>query len=134
MAKRLRVEETKNLVSEVRFDYCEYMLGEDVIDIKKEADKITVTVDSMRKKLNTKYCIPQEEWDSFISKLYDEIHINKWKRSYKPEELLICDGAFWEIQISVDGRRKRIYKGDNTYPDNWDDFAILMEGFLEKEH
>ena len=39
------------------------------------------------------------------------------------------DGCTWEFQISVEGGRKRIYRGDNEYPENWDEFESLMRQF-----
>ena len=130
MLNELSVEETKKLVNEVYCVYRQFLFGDDEIDIKKDADKVTVKIKSMQNHIDIEYCISQTEWDSFISKLYDDIHINNWKTIYNPEKLMMMDGARWEIQISFDGGEKRIYKGDNTYPYNWDDFTNLLVQFM----
>lgn len=129
MSNRMKVEELKKLVTEVHFSSICYIGGIDEVDIKRENGKIIVRAKSMRGHIDEKYSMSQEEWDVFIDKLYDDLHINKWKRSYKPDEWVIIDGCTWELQISVEGGRKRIYRGDNEYPENWDEFESLMRQF-----
>ena len=135
MSKRLKIEELKKLVKEVRFNSVDYLHGPDVIDIKKDDGKITVTVTSMLQYVEKEYSITQDKWDSLIDTLYDDIHINNWAHTYMPSEWIIAVGRDWELQISVEGGRRRIYRGSNVYPDNWDDFESLIESFVkERKH
>ena len=93
MSNRMKVEELKKLVAGVHFSSICYIGGIDEVDIKKENGRITVRAESMRGHIDEKYSMSQEEWDAFIDKLYDDLHINKWKRSYKPDEWVIMESS-----------------------------------------
>lgn len=129
MSNKMKVEELKKLVNGVNFSFMSFIGGMDEVDIRKQDGKITVRVESMRGHIDEEHSMSQEEWDALIDKLYDELHIDKWKRSYRPKEWIIMDGCTWELKISVEGGRKRIYRGDNVYPENWDEFESLMRQF-----
>lgn len=126
-------DDLKKRVTEVRFSFMGYMYGEDTVDVRKTDGGGSVKAGSMHYHVDTEYCISQDEWDSFISRLYDDLEIDRWKRSYKPDDFIVMDGAFWELGISVEGGRKRIYRGDNVYPDNWDDFESLMKRMIRRK-
>lgn len=132
MSRKTDMEELKKQVNEVRFSRMDYLYGEDIFDISKGEDKATVKIESMINYVSEEYCISLDEWYAFIDKLYDRLHIDKWKRNYRPDKCIFLDGTFWDLKISFDGRRKRVYKGDNTFPANWNKFASLMEKFGKK--
>ena len=133
MSKRLKIDELKKLITEVRYNSVDYLYGPDVIDIKKEDGKYTVAVTSMQRYIEEKHTITQDKWDALIDGLYDDLHVNKWDHTYMPSEWVISDGQDWELQISVEGGRRRIYRGSNVYPDNWDSFESLIESFAQKQ-
>ena len=132
MSRKTDMEELKKQVNKVRFSRMDYLYGEDIFDISKGEDKATVKIESMINYVSEEYCISLDEWYAFIDKLYDRLHIDKWKRNYRPDKCIFLDGTFWDLKISFDGRRKRVYKGDNTFPANWNKFASLMEKFGKK--
>lgn len=60
--------------------------------------------------------------DSFVAEL-QELHIGEWKSNYYT---CACDGEQWEIVFKFNDGTKRINKGSNAYPYNFDDLMDLL--------
>lgn len=58
---------------------------------------------------------------------WDEIHTEYWKFDYPNKSLpLTYDGEQWLLYVRKEGQRGDIYKGDSTYPPNWDKLLDLF--------
>lgn len=65
--------------------------------------------------------------DKTWSELLERLHalIENWKEEYNDPDVL--DGTQWSLVIKyADGKEKECW-GSNMFPDNFDDYLILME-------
>ena len=104
----------KDIVKEIRFSTYGYLSGYKEYVIKRDDGKI-----------------PAYEWDQIMDNLYSRIHIHEWKNKYTDEELIILDGEEWKVELILDGRRIRTYRGENMYPPHWRMFVKIFRD-LEK--
>lgn len=64
--------------------------------------------------------------NEICSKLYEVIF--SWKQEYIGDR--VYDGEKYLIELDVNHKKKK-YKIQNKFPDNWADFLILKEKILE---
>lgn len=66
--------------------------------------------------------VASAEWLSAL----EAIHINRWRSRFEPPNPVL-DGEQWEMDYKVAGKRCRHFRGDNAYPENWQQFLHLLE-------
>ena len=73
--------------------------------------------------------IPARRWNDLVRRLYSDLRVHEWKKSFVDPE--ITDGEQWSLEISLTHRRKRTYKGSNAYPPYWTELKRLFRPFLK---
>jgi len=68
----------------------------------------------------------KKEVDSLCSKLYDIAF--SWKQEYIGDK--VYGGEKYLIEFDVNHKRKK-YKIQNKFPNNWDEFLLVRERILE---
>ena len=58
----------------------------------------------------------------FLENKLAELKINGWKKEYRPEGYVVCDGTQWNLEYKEVGKNCRHIYGDNAYPDSWNEF------------
>ncbi len=131
--KKINSEEIKGLVRIIRFNIGNYLHGYEEYEIKKTEDGAEVKVEGTTywNTLPKVYHIGNRRWQNLVNKLYDKIHVDEWKKNYKPEGMIV-DGDYWCLEIVLTNRRRRSYHGDNTFPPNWKEFMAIFRGFRPK--
>ncbi len=56
----------------------------------------------------------------------ENIHIERWQSKYMPDEIAY-DGESWKLEYKRADKRCRHINGDDTYPENWDEFLKVMD-------
>jgi len=103
------------------------MAGWTKITVNVENDIVHYAVDSIMDGITNEKKLRKAVSKIFLHKI-EGVQINKWKSKYQPpEEIMICDGTQWELDYKETGKRCRHIYGDNTYPDNWDEFMEIMD-------
>lgn len=67
----------------------------------------------------------EREIEKIYSKLYEVIF--SWKQEYIGDR--VYDGEKYLIELDVNHKRKK-YKIQNKFPDNWADFVLIREKIL----
>ena len=73
--------------------------------------------------------ITESQWFKLVSRLYNEMYLHEWKKSYIKKDVL--DGEQWSLEIELTGRRKRTYRGSNAYPAYWTELKALFRKYLK---
>lgn len=63
--------------------------------------------------------ITDRSWNQFLNKLLYDYRLLDWKKNYKPKDAIIFDGESWVLELKLDGRKRRTWRGDNHYPACW---------------
>ena len=62
---------------------------------------------------------------TLVEKKLERLGIDRWKRRYQPE-LIVCDGESWEVKMVFADGSKKVCRGENEYPDCWEDFKDII--------
>ena len=121
-----------DIVTGIRFSVGGYFGGYTDIDIKKTNNGAVAIVSQFPCK---KEPIPERQitalrWMRLVNRLYSELFLHEWKKSY--ENLYILDGEQWSLEIKLTNRRKRTYEGSNAYPPYWPELKALFRPFLRR--
>jgi len=76
------------------------------------------------------YFSPEET--EIILKSIEDLHIECWERKYMPNGIVL-DGETWELTIHYDDGHSKKSSGENAYPDNWNEFLMIMSNIFEIE-
>lgn len=121
-----------DMVEAITFEVGGFFQGRTIVSIKKNPKGALVRVGQFPHKIDG----PVEDrqitplrWMRLVNKLYNELYINEWKKSYEDPNVL--DGTQWELEIKLNGRRKRTYSGSNAYPPYWMELIALFSPFAK---
>lgn len=125
-----RIEPFDEIVRGVRFSCGGYFGGWTDIRIKQTANGAHVSVLSVPEghAMISDREITGLRWRRMVSRLYNEMYLHEWKKSYIARDIL--DGEQWSLEIELSGRRKRTYHGSNAYPAYWTELKALFRGYL----
>ncbi len=137
--KEEKYENYRDVVNGIKFSIGAYLGGFTDITIKKSKDGAIVHVDKpLVFPRNPDECHDLEDkqitlakWNKIVSKLYEKIYIHEWNKDYT--DIGVLDGTHWEVEITLEGRRKRTYSGSNAYPPNWSDFVKIFKEIEEQK-
>ena len=77
-------------------------------------------------KYNENMQIPKDKWRSILDKLYSDMYLHEWNESYKNSNS--PNGERWSLEITMEGRYKKIYSESNAYPPYWTELKnVFME-------
>ena len=133
--KEEKYEDYRDVVNGISFSIGGYFGDFTNITIKKNKNGAIVHVDKpFVFPRNPDECLDLEDkqitlakWNKIVSKLYEKIYIHEWNKDYT--DIGVLDGTNWEVEITLEGRRKRTYSGSNAYPSNWSDFIRIFKEF-----
>ena len=112
------------------------MAGWTKVTVKVEKDIVHYATESIVDGIISKNKLRKADSKIFLKKI-EKLQINKWKSKYlPPEEIMICDGTQWNLDYKEVGKRCRHIYGDNTYPNDWDEFMEIMDmlyPFIDEE-
>lgn len=74
--------------------------------------------------------ITVEEWVAVAEVLFCKLYLHKWKKRFVDPTIL--DGEQWELNLGLDGRRKRTYSGSNAYPPYWNELREVFRPFFDE--
>lgn len=97
--------------SKSEFDRFRVDLGGDIVEAELNGEAL----DPM------KYCADKEEWFFCLGML----HIGEWKKHYANKEEAE-GGETWELVLSYDNGKERIYKGENACPYNFHNLTEML--------
>ena len=72
-----------------------------------------------------------DEQINLFWKRLDELEVWNWNKEYHDPDTL--DGTQWTLKINKQGKRKLKIFGSNAYPNNFDDFLILLNSYIEEK-
>ena len=73
--------------------------------------------------------ITSGKWSHILIKLYKDMYLHEWKKDYTDPYVL--DGEQWELEIGLNGGRKRTYHGSNDYPPYWPELRAIFREFAK---
>lgn len=73
--------------------------------------------------------ITSGKWAHILIKFYKEMYIHEWKKDYTDPYVL--DGEQWELEIGLNGGRKRTYHGSNDYPPYWPELKAIFKEYAK---
>lgn len=119
-----------DMVEAITFEVGGFFQGRTVVSIKKNPKGALVHVDQFPYEIDG----PMEDrqisplrWMRIVNKLYNELYLHEWKKNY--DDPYVLDGTQWELEIKLNGRRKRTYSGSNDYPPYWKELIALFRPF-----
>ena len=116
----------------VRFFIGGYFGGSTEIQIKENDKGALVSVDKFPipdLDMVRERQITSGKWARILIKLYDEMYVHEWKKNYTDPYVL--DGEQWELEIGLDGGRKRTYHGSNAYPPYWPELKKIFREYAK---
>lgn len=117
-----------DMVTKIEFSVGGYFGGHTRVTIHKKDEFAIVRVGhTLDEEPRPDRNITLLRWDRIVNKLYYEMYLHEWKKSYEDPDVL--DGTQWELIITLGGRKKRTYHGSNAYPAYWKELKALFRPF-----
>ena len=131
---KTKAEAYIDIVTCVKLTISGYFFGRLEIEIKKNEGGALVTVSSIppREEIVDERQLTETQWNRIVNRLYNDLYLQEWGKNYKPDEYCMTDGERWSLEITLTGRRKRTYKGDNAYPPYWEETMDLFKKNIKK--
>lgn len=124
--KKNLVEDYRDIVTAIKFSIGGFLTGRTEVTIRKNKDGACVEeMHLFDSNLPTEpKQISKAKWHNIVNKLYDEMYLHEWKKSYVDDSVL--DGTQWELQIKLTNNRVRNYGGSNAYPPYYKELRKLL--------
>ena len=122
----------RDIVTFLKFSISGFGYGNTTVTILKTDGRALVRLDKRLRKqngepdcfLDTKE-ITLSEWDSIIDKLYGEMYLHEWYKSYVNDQIL--DGEQWNLEVTINRNHTIRYYGSNEYPAYWGELRKLFD-------
>ncbi len=125
-------EAYRDIVKEIRFSYGGFFQGHTEMKLTRNAEGASISVS--RFPVDTlpaaDYQITAGRWARLVDRLYNELYVHEWKKSY--ENPCVMDGEQWSLEIALTNRRIRTCHGSNAYPPYWQELKALFHPFLRR--
>ena len=132
------LEDYKDIVTQIDFEMFGF-LGKSKVVIKKNEKGAVVHMDDpfRGKPIEPGKPNPYEDkqirpdkWRRIVSKLFDELRVQEWKKHYYTDEG-IEDGVQWKLTIRLEGRKGIKIDGYSDYPRCWPEFKKIFRPYIE---
>lgn len=124
-------EDYRDIVTCIKFSVGGYFDGYTDITIRKNDKGALVSVQKMLEpeEVPDDRQITPAKWQRIINKLYGQMYLHEWKKSFV--DPCVLDGTQWSLDISLTGNRKRSYSGSNDYPPYWNELLKVFREFAK---
>ncbi len=121
-----------DIVKGIRFSYGGFFQGHTEIKLNRNEEGAIVSVSQFPFEAFPvpDYQITSDRWARLVNRLYNELYVHEWKKSYV--DPCVMDGEQWSLEIMLTNRRIRTCHGSNAYPPYWQELKALFHPFLRR--